>query len=118
MPRTAALLVLLLAASLTEAAGKPRVPAQHGAIAYQRDSGRYGYAIDRANARDARREALRQCDEPRCEVMLEIKDGCGALARGARRLAAAKGTTRAEAETRARNKCGADCEPVVWACTR
>ena len=35
---------------------------------------------------------------------------------GARRLAAAKGTTRAEAETRARNKCGADCEPVVWAC--
>jgi hypothetical protein len=111
-------LILAWGSPYAVASGKPRATSWHGAIAYHRDSGRYGYAVDRPDAREARRVALRECQDPRCEVKLEIRNGCGALAKGGRRLAASKGSTREEAESKAIGKCGPDCEAVVWACTR
>ena len=110
----AALLALATAAN----AASPRTPLSFGAIAYHRESASYGYAVDRANARDAKREALKQCGEPRCEVVADLRNDCGAVANGTRRFVTARGATRQEAEARALRKCGAECALVVWACTR
>ena len=90
----------------------------HGAIAYHRDSGNFGYAVDQASDRAARLEALRQCGHSRCEVVLRFGRDCGAIANGPRRHAAAKGVNRQEAETKALRACGAGCTLVAWACTR
>jgi len=62
--------------------------------------------------------ALQRCGHARCEVVIGIRNGCGALADGPKRTAAAPGVTRGEAETKALRKCGADeCRIVAWACT-
>jgi hypothetical protein len=51
-------------------------------------------------------------------VVIGIRNGCGALADGPKRIAAAPGVTRGEAETKALRKCGAgECRIVAWACT-
>ena len=112
------LAAVLLALGTSADAAKPRAAQNFGAIAYHRDSASYGYALDRASARDARREALRQCGEPRCEVVANLRNDCGAVANGAQRFVTARGTTRQEAEAKALRKCGAACALVVWACTR
>lgn len=111
-------LFLLLGTPQVEATGRKQVAGWHGAIAYHADSGHYGYAVNRRTARDARREALVQCGHSACEVMLDMRNGCGALARGERRLAARTGTTGDEAQATALKHCGPQCEVLVWACTR
>ena len=88
-----------------------------GAIAYHRDSGSFGWSVE-GNARQAQVEALRQCGHPSCEVVLKLRNNCGAVANGPKKSASAKGATRQEAETKALKACGERCEPVVWACTR
>ena len=112
------LLFLLIGAPQAEATGRKQASGWHGAIAYHADSGHYGYAVNRRNARDARREALVQCGQSACEVMLDMRNGCGALARGERRLAARTGTTGDEAQAKSLKHCGPQCEVLVWACTR
>ena len=52
----------------------------NGAIAYHRTSGAFGFAVDRRNAREAKVEALKQCNNADCEVVLTLNNGCGALA--------------------------------------
>ena len=64
---------LLFAASagspaLSWAAPK-HVPSPTGAIAYHRDSGSFGYAVNAADSRSARIAALKQCGHPKCEVV-------------------------------------------------
>lgn len=112
------LLFLLICSTQAEATGRRQPAGWHGAIAHHADSGHYGYAVNRRTARDARREALAQCGQSACEVMLDMRNGCGALARGERRLAARTGTTGDEAQTKALKQCGPQCEVLVWACTR
>ncbi len=95
----------------------------HGAIALQRDSGRFGYAADALTSRAAKLEALKQCADPRCEVVATFTNACGALARnparGAKGYFPATGAVRQEAETKALRLCAAkDCELVAWACTK
>ena len=90
----------------------------NGAIAYHRASGSYGYALDRASAREAKTEALRQCGNEKCKVVTTFRGACGAVANGPNRFAAMSGMTRQEAETKALRKCGGACEVAVWACTR
>ena len=92
--------------------------AAHGAIAYHRDSGNHGFSYDKKNAREASVEALKQCAHLNCEVVLSIRDACGALAGGKAGFGAVQGATRAEAETKAMKKCGPACTPITWACTR
>jgi hypothetical protein len=99
-------------------AAKPKTPSSYGAIAYHRDSQRWGTSHAARTAREAKVGALERCGERRCEVVLDIRNGCGALADGPRRPATASGATRAEAETRALRKCGGEaCRIVAWACT-
>jgi len=116
MLRAATLLLALAIPSGVHAVTKAK-PA-NGAIAYHRDSGSFGYAVDQPSSRAARIEALRQCGHPRCEVVLRFNGDCGAVANGPKRHVASKGTTREEAETKALRACGQGCELVGWACTR
>ena len=92
--------------------------AAYGAIAYHRDTGSHGFSYDKRNAREASVEALTQCAHPNCEVVISIRDACGALAGSKSGFGAVQGATRAEAETKSMKKCGAGCTPITWACTR
>ena len=100
---------------------------RHGAIAYDRDSGRFGYAYDLRSTREARAQALMQCGE-QCEVVIDLRNNCGALAlrapnnRATNHLPAtpvtAHGATREEAQTKVKRLCGSNCEIQAWACSR
>lgn len=118
--RAAALAACLLCADLPPAAHAATKSARQavGAIAYHRASGSTGWAVDQPSARRSKVEALRQCGDPRCEVVASLRNNCGAIANGPKRFTAGKGATRQEAQTKALKACGASCEIVVWACTR
>jgi serine/threonine-protein kinase len=91
----------------------------YGAIALQRDTGQFGYAVDAATSRAAKIEALKQCAHPRCEVVASFNNACGALARGPKKYFPATGAVRPEAETKALRLCAAkECEIIAWACTK
>jgi len=114
----AMLLAALLAAVPADAAKQSAVPNRFGAIAYHRASQSWGVSYDLARSRDASVEALKQCGHRQCEVLHKFKNGCAALADGSKAAATSSGATRDEAETKALKRCGADCKPVAWACTR
>ena len=116
--RRGLLLVALMLVVPAQAAKQSAVPNRFGAIAYHRASGSYGFAVDRRSAREAKVEALKQCSNTDCEVVLSLKASCGAVAKSPKSHFASRGTTREEAETKARRQCGARCEVVVWACTK
>ena len=112
----AACAALLAAPAL---AAKPKKPSSYGAIAYHRETQSWGAAYDAKSARDAKLSALERCGNRRCEVVLNLRNGCGALADGPTRFAATPGATRDEAETKALRKCDDKaCKVVAWACTR
>ncbi len=120
----ARLLCLLLVAALAGAA-QPALAkvvvkkGVYGAIALQRDSGQLGYAYNAVTSRAAKIEALNQCADPRCEVVVAFSNACGALARGPKKYFPATGATRPEAESKALRLCGSrDCAVTAWACTK
>ena len=91
----------------------------HGAIALQRDTGQFGYAANAATSRAAKIDALNQCADPKCEVVANFRNACGALARGPQKYFPATGAVRQEAEAKALRLCAAkECEIVAWACTK
>jgi hypothetical protein len=99
-------------------AGAKKLPPPTGALAYHRDSGSFGYAVNAADSRSARIAALNQCGNPKCEVVMSLSKDCGAVANGPKRFVASRGATRQEAETRALRQCGDHCQIVGWACPR
>ena len=121
--RRGLLIVALLLAVPAEAATQSAIPNRFGAIAYHRESQSWGLSFDKARARDASVEALKQCDRKQCEVVHKFKNGCAALADGPKTFIAASGATRDEAETKTLRRCGEknggkDCTLIAWACTR
>lgn len=109
---------IIAAAATVHAATQPKKQA-FGAIAYEPANRLVGYAYDFKSARDAKVEALKQCGDPGCVVVLSFRNACGAVARGPGKLFALTGVTRAEAETNALRACGNKaCEVVAWACTK
>jgi hypothetical protein len=108
----------LLAADSVDAAKQSAVPNRFGAVAYHRETQSWGLSYDKARARDASVEALRQCGRRECEVIHKFKNGCAALADGPKAAFASSGATRDEAETKALKRCGEGCKPIAWACTR
>lgn len=121
----AATLLAAASAAAEDSAGRRHsaTPNAYGAIAYHRASGAWGVSYDFARQRDAAAEALRQCGDPKCEVVHRFRNGCAALADGPARLAAQSGTTRTEAEAKALRSCaeanrGAECRLLAWGCTR
>jgi hypothetical protein len=113
-----AVIAALALASLAAQAASKSTRVYNGAIAYHRDSGGFGYAVDLTTARAAQVEALKQCAHANCEIVARLRNDCGAVASGAKRFAVGKGATRQEAETKALRACAQACEIVVWACTR
>lgn len=95
-----------------------KAPPPTGALAYHRDSGSFGFAVNAKDSRSARIEALKQCGHPKCEVVSSLSKDCGAIANGPKKFVASRGATRREAEARALRLCGAQCEIVGWACPR
>lgn len=91
----------------------------YGAIALERQSGRFGYSYNHPTARLAKLEALKQCGSDSCEIMVSFKDGCAALARGPKKYFTAIGAVRQEAETKVMRLCASkDCQAAAWACTK
>ena len=129
VPAACGALALLLAfassaAVATEKGSKlSSTPNRFGAIAYHRATQSWGAGYDFARARDANVAALKQCGQKQCEVVHKFKNGCAALADGAKKQAAASGATRDEAETKALRRCNEanraeNCNLIAWACTR
>jgi hypothetical protein len=91
----------------------------YGAIAYEPSRRATGYSYDFRSAREAKVEALKQCRDPACEVLLSFHNACGAVAQGPGKPFAVTGATRDEAQTKALRLCGQKtCEIVAWACTK
>jgi len=99
-------------------AKSPKGKAVYGAIAVDRDTKAMGYAYDFKTAQEAKREALKQCGERKCEVLTSFKNGCAAAAHGKGKVMTMTGLTRDEAETKVMRKCGKDCTILAWACTK
>lgn len=144
--RLAAAIAVLAALPLPAAQAAKTVTHKpvYGAIALDRTSGDAGYAVLRRNTNEAKLDALQACGTDACEVVLQFRGECGALAWSptagnakaagkdgksaaksvapkavAPKYVASRGATRAEAETKARRSCGAkDCDIKAWACSR
>ncbi len=128
-----ALAILAAAAPSAHAAKSVTHKPVYGAIALDRASGDAGYAALRRNTNEAKLDALQACGSNGCEVVLQFRGECGALAWSptagaakagkdrspAPKYSTSRGVTRAEAETKARRACGAkDCDIKLWACSR
>ncbi len=88
-----------------------------GSIAYNTQSGSYGYAVDRRTRRDAETEAFRLCGA-NCDLVRTFRDSCAAVAARPKRVASDTGASREIAEAKALKKCGgSECKIAVWACT-
>ena len=113
-------LVIILVCAVQPASAKATAKkGAYGAIALQRESGQFGYVYSAATARAAKIEALNQCADARCEVVVSFSNACGVLVRGPKKHFTATGATRQEAETKALRLCAAnDCAVVTWACTK
>lgn len=124
MGRALALAFLMLVAVSAGAETKKHssTPNRHGAIAHYRPMQAWGVSYDFARQRDASVEALKQCANPKCEVVHRFRNGCAALADGPKKSFAASGANRAEAEAKALRRCEegnrASCALLAWACTR
>lgn len=118
MMRIFLLVITLLLGDASQAAKQSATPNRYGAIAYHRASQSWGVAYDTARTRDAEVAALKQCGQKECVIVHRFKNGCAALASGAKISAAASGATRDEAETKALARCGAGCSTLAWGCTR
>jgi hypothetical protein len=118
-----ALLVLAAAEAAAESKKLSATPNRHGAIAQYRPLQAWGVSHGFARQHDASVEALRQCANPKCEVVHKYRNGCAALADGPKKSFAASGATRAEAEAKAQRRCeegskGGACTLLAWGCTR
>jgi hypothetical protein len=98
-----------------------------GAIAVDRTDGAYGFSLDYPTRAGAERRALRECrihaGSPGCRTVVWVRDGCASVAVRRRedgslaRVSWGIGTTRRQAQVRARTKCGAQCRVLAWTCT-
>ena len=113
-----ALLLAAAGAPQSQAAESKKSAKATGAIAYHRESGSFGYAVNAKDSRTARVDALKQCAHPKCEVVASLSKDCGAVANGPKKFVASRGATRQEAETKALRLCGERCEIAGWACPR
>lgn len=94
---------------------------KHAAIAYDENTGGWGYSYDHITEERAKSAATEKCKT--CTVRLTWNQGCGALAQSQSKkgvMSAATGTTRVAAEGAAKAECLAKgagpCDVVIWAC--
>ena len=94
---------------------------KHGAIAFDEDTGGWGYSYNQASEEKAKTEATKKCST--CTVRLTWQKGCGALAQAEsdkKVMSARTGGTRMAAEGLAKANClskgAGPCKVVVWSC--
>lgn len=94
---------------------------KHGAIAFDEDTGGWGYSYNQATEERAKTEATKNCSP--CTVQLAWQKGCGALAQAEsdkKVMGAKTGSTRLAAEGAAKANClskgAGPCKVVVWSC--
>ncbi len=94
---------------------------KHAAVAYDEETGGWGYSYNQLTAKAAEKEATKKCKT--CTVHLTWNKGCGALAQSKedkKVLVAETGISRGIAEMAAKKACKekgkGDCKVVVWAC--
>ena len=110
--------VAVATATPADAVTHPKKSA-YGAIAYEPGRRATGYSYDFKSAREAKIEALKQCGDPTCEVLVSFHNACGAIAQGPGKPFAVTGATSAEAQTKALRRCAHKaCQIVAWACTK
>jgi hypothetical protein len=119
------LLAVIAAAGLLTAV----LPAQasypiskYGAIAYDMNTGRYGFSYNYDADWQARNRALTECGWGGCKVYASFRNACGALATDNNQRIYGWGTSysKSEAMNRALYECrirGGNCSIKVWSCT-
>ena len=97
----------------------------HGAIAYSRQTGAWGYSYAHDSQARASRMALGHCERraPDCRIVVNFVDQCGAIAETTRRdVSPGLGGTRKEAEDRSLAACraaaGKACTVAAWVCSK
>jgi len=110
---------LLCAAQPALAKATAKKKGAYGAIALERETGQFGYVYNATTSRAAKIEALKQCAQPLCEVVVSFSNACGALARGPNKYFTATGATQQEAQSKVLRLC-ADraCTVKTWVCTK
>lgn len=94
--------------------------ADYGAIAYSRNTGRWGASWQQLYSSLARDTAVRYCDRRDCVVEALIENTCGALARkrnNTQVVATRFSDRRDQAGNRALQACGSDCQLVTTVCS-
>jgi hypothetical protein len=96
---------------------------RYGALAYDAESGAYGWSNDLDDTAAAEAQALANCREhgDNCAVVVDFWNSCAAVAASDAIVAYGLGDTRAAAEHQALGSCaddgGKDCAIQVWSCT-
>jgi len=97
---------------------------RYGAIAYDAESGAYGWSNELYDAPAAEARALANCREhsEACKIVYDFWNSCAALAADAdHRYAIGRADTRQQAEAEAiaacRQETGTSCDVEVWSCT-
>jgi hypothetical protein len=95
--------------------------AQYGAIAYSQASGRYGYSFNFGSRAAAEVQALANCGDGGCAIVVWFRNACGALATGTDNgYGYGWAYTRGQAESIAMANCAnnaSECSVVAWSCT-
>ncbi|MBF6209617.1 DUF4189 domain-containing protein [Nocardia puris] len=107
--------VLAATGSLAAAQAEPIEAASgnlHGAMAVSRDTGAVSYAVNYASQGAANANAIAECGARDCQVVVEFRNACGAVAQGADgRLGWAWDRTKPDAERRAIDVLGWSAPP-------
>ncbi|WP_202913018.1 DUF4189 domain-containing protein [Acuticoccus sediminis] len=108
-------------AALAVSLGAVSAQDSFGAIAWDRESGRWGYSYNYAERAGAITRALDACGDPGCEVRTWFRNACGALAVSGGGYGASWGTTEADAQAKAMDLCHAegneDCKVATSTCS-
>ncbi len=106
--------------SLASWSTKAAAADNYAAIAFSQDTGSVGYSIDYGTQAAAEERALEECGRD-CEVVLWVRNACGALATGDDNgYGTGWATSRQEAERIALSSCNdnvANCSVNRWVCT-
>jgi hypothetical protein len=93
----------------------------YGAIAYSTNNGRYGYTYDYATQASAETDALKNCADGSCTIVIWFKNTCAALAIGdGFAYGVAWANDKGDAEASAMTFCSQNakgCNIAQWICT-
>lgn len=115
---------LCLLTAFVTASGIALADDDYGAIAYSKETQRYGYTTHQRSRERAEDRAIELCDRDDCEVKVWFRDTCAALATGSHGQVTgwAYNESLRRAKDRAVEECiahdGHRCQVIISACSR